>query len=60
MVQKRKGREHRPNRRPWARYVKKFTHRKDRQAPREALSQERYDDIPRDRPVKEEDPWCWD
>jgi hypothetical protein len=43
-----------------AKVVKHFTHRKNRQATREALAHERYDDIPTKDHVKKEDPLAWD
>jgi ribosomal protein L33 len=45
---------------PWKKWVKYFTHRKNRRATKEKLDHEKYDDIPQDKPVKEEDPWGWD
>lgn len=60
MVQKSNGREHNKSERPWMKDVKNLSHRKDRQAVREALSHERYDDIPKNQSMKEEDPWGWD
>lgn len=40
--------------------VKQLSHRKDRQAVREAISHERYEDIPKNQSMKEEDSWGWD
>lgn len=59
MVEKQKGKEPKCER-PWMRWVKKFTSRKDRQATREKLHHEEYDDIPQGKRTKVEDPWAWD
>lgn len=59
MGKKRKGGKAKSER-PWMKDVKHFTNRKDRQATREKLHHKDYDDIPKDKRVKEEDPWAWD
>lgn len=46
--------------RPWGKWVKWFSKRKNRAATRDALHHEKYDDIPSNKPVKTEDPWGWD
>ena len=58
-MQKSKGREHYPSR-PYVKIVKYFSHKKDRQAVREALSHERYEDIPKNQVMSEEDKRGWD
>jgi len=60
MVQKPKGREHHPSDRPWMKWVKIFSNRKDRQATKQKIHHEEYEDIPKDQPTKTEDPWGWD
>lgn len=40
--------------------VKHFDNRKNRQATREKLSHEMYDDIPQNGKVKQENIWNWD
>lgn len=55
-----KGRSSWPSLRPWARWVKWYSKRKNRAATREKLHHEKYDDIPSNKPVKTEDPWGWD
>jgi len=48
------------SRRPWMKWVKYFTHRKNRRATKEKIKQEKLDEIPQNKPVKTEDPWGWD
>jgi len=54
-----KTRDQRP-RRPWMRTVKHFTHRKNRQATRQAIHHGQLDRIPARHLVATEDPWGWD
>lgn len=60
MVQKPKGQEHRHSEKPWMKDVKHFSHRKDRASVRDALKHGEFDKIPKNKPMKEEDPWAWD
>jgi len=62
MVLKDKGRKKGKSRRPWVdkKSIKHFDHRGDRNATKQAIREERYDDIPQGQKVKPEDPWSWD
>ncbi len=41
-------------------HIKKYDHIKDRRATKKAIKEERWDDIPLNGKVKEENPWNWD
>jgi hypothetical protein len=60
MIQKRKDKKHHESDRPWIKDVKKFSHRRDRAAVRNALKHGEFDKIPKQKPIKEEDSWTWD
>lgn len=55
-----KGSKHPKYTRSWKKFVKHFTHRKNRQATKQILHHEEYDKIPEGHLIKEEDPWGWD
>ena len=59
MVQKSKGAKQEDRQREYMPPVKKFSKSKDRQAVRQALKHEQYDDIPNKQRMREEDPWDW-
>jgi hypothetical protein len=60
MVMKSKGAKQERRQQPWMPVVKEATKGKDRAATRQLLHHGQYDDIPKHRRVKTEDPWVWD
>lgn len=42
---------------PWNKILKKTSNSKNRQATRNAITHEKFDDIPQDKPVKTDDVW---
>jgi hypothetical protein len=60
MIQKDPGSRHPKYHRRWKRWLKWFSKRKDRAALREALGRGNFDNIPKQGPIKTEDPWGWD
>lgn len=60
MKNRQKGREDNPSERPYMKTVKELSHRKNRQTTRQLIHEERYDEIPKDDTVDEENPWGWD
>ena len=60
MIQKSKGAKQEDTQHFGMKTAKKFTKRKDRQAVREALAHEEYDEIPSKERMRSEDSWAWD
>lgn len=60
VIMKDKGSKHKNHAGRGKRFIKFFSTRMNRNATKEKLSSENYDDIPAKDLTKKEDPWSWD